>query len=108
MGVHQGFVLAAPLWLLLQERLPLLLAVRDLSSASVLLGDLSSRSRSLDPNVVGVSSKSWGGSTAIDPAAVCVLLVLGVGSPTYRAVVSIYSCTFGARRSMPSTAAVVA
>ena len=28
MGVHQGFALAAPLWLLLQERLLLLLAVR--------------------------------------------------------------------------------
>ena len=29
MGVHQGFVLAAPLWLLLQERLPHFLAICD-------------------------------------------------------------------------------
>ena len=55
---------------------------------------------------MGVSSKSWGGLTAIVPATVCVL---GVGSLTYGAVVSIYSCTCGvARRSVPSTASVVA
>ena len=107
--MHQGFVLAAPLWLLLQERLPLLLAVSDLSSASVLSGDLSSQSRSSNPSVVGVSSKSWGDSTATDPASVCVLLVLGAGYPTYGAVVSIYSCTNGvAKLSVPSTASVVA
>ena len=79
------------------------------SSVSVLLGDSSSRSRSSNPNVVGVSSKSLGGLSAIVPASLCVLLVLGVGSPTYGAVVYIYSCMCGvARRSVPSTASVVA
>ena len=111
MGVHQGFVQAAPLWLLLQETAAPSSSSRlmALFSASFLLGDSSSWSRSSNPNDVGVSSKSWGRSTAIDPATVCVLLVLGVGSPSHGAVVSIYSCTcVVARRSVPSTALVLA